>query len=1283
MSMFTKKETSNFIFNIIPILSNNNDEIFIKTFIDKIFNYCIGESYIDLPLKLNIITELWIYNSNYFDENMKNLTLKLFKESIRSTFNNPELLLKDMISISHLFYLMEQFGKKKNENGPLLYKILVFLFIEEYDELPKREFFEQHFSNFYLMNQTVPIDILINPYLKHLNNTKNYDLCDFNFLAIILGHPRLKPEEAEKIVNFSLNVSLNNLLYGKCSNMLLDIIFSVGILKKDKIIYEKIQKKFSEYIQQILSLYIMNIKNNIYDNAILEAPYDIMLECFGNVNQNVHESVVWAVEEFRRIKDRHSNALLGLLWFYNDHDEIILRLEEKYSKEIRIINNKIDYKIENKESQKYDIDLNKSIQDSVTKVLQKLKIEKDEKLKKRKEEIERKKIKEEKLKNNLEKQIAKKSLAMGIGEPNRLNSILETSTNNNTLIQDEGSIIREKNHNLSLVRPPSRMKLNTLLDFNQYKFIINLNEEEPREQKAIEAINQKYKIKIKNLMKSLCNENGLITKASILRYFRDKKLNNNDITLDELSVCVRNCFNQNLNEFNQNQFKNLLVIISYFIMSKRRNNYTISECYYKFLEIIIDNLNGKPNDIISNKYNKILSFLREHLNKKTGEIDVLLPPGCKIITKTDITFKSKIPKTFLSHITESYRICYEILNEIMSKILEGGFLENFIKIKKVYDINIELGTVKNWSNGIMIAYSKLPKEYEKIGIDVADCVEDMMKKLLKGRDKNGNLIITNHMREKMEIEEHERKNNIRKEEMRKRRDREIKEKVELYRKEKEEKKIKQIEEKEKEENEKKKAFHEMIIENKRKNKKILDEINKRKKMKEEEKLEKINKEKEKEKEIKIKQDEEKKKFFNEQNKKLTEQFKKLKTQKENLIKQKLEKKPSNQKLPTINKNYLDEDKDYIEFDKNLTNKLEELANGNNEIGNTIKKYEEHLKFLFDMYHNLGKKTLSMTENNDILYLNEFKEFLLNFCILNILITPEQMNFIFKRLSRKNNKENNSSLGISFKDFKTSFLFLNIMSRFTEKNKHINQEDVDNLTVNKIEEFFEYLRLSHPFERKIIENEINNRRNMSVKEFFELQQQIKKEYLYKFKGNKSRSNSASYKIRPKSQNKIRRQSNGKIKTNHKRDLTKDNNTNNIRTIKKNISKKNIKTIEKNKLEENSGNTEDANVAEIFRDISRDNTPSEKFIFSNRSELSSEPSLRKNDNIVENNNNKENNNNNDKIDNNNTNKEVNIENKDNKINKNNNEDVKIADSKKLSKLKITNNEGKEENWNIEED
>ncbi len=175
--------------------------------------------------------------------------------------------------------------------------------------------------------------------------------------------------------------------------------------------------------------------------------------------------------------------------------------------------------------------------------------------------------------------------------------------------------------------------------------------------------------------------------------------------------------------------------------------------------------------------------------------------------------------------------------------------------------------------------------------------------------------------------------------------------------------------------------------------------------------------------------------------------------------------------------------------------------------------------------------------------------------------------------------------------------------------------------------------------------------MSVKEFFEFQQLIKKDNLYKFKGEKKRANSASYKIRPKSQNKITIQSNNKNKiNNNKKDLSKDNT--NIKTLKNNNSKKKFKTIEKNKTEEMSGNTEDQNVAEIFRDISKDNTTSEKFPFSNRSDVS--------DDIRSKNENNEN------------------------KNKKNNNNNKIEDNKKkLSQLKIMNSEGKEENWNIEED
>ena len=105
-------------------------------------------------------------------------------------------------------------------------------------------------------------------------------------------------------------------------------------------------------------------------------------------------------------------------------------------------------------------------------------------------------------------------------------------------------------------------------------------------------------------------------------------------------------------------------------------------------------------------------------------------------------------------------------------------------------------------------------------------------------------------------------------------------------------------------------------------------------------------------------------------------------------------------------------------------------------------------------------------------------------------------------------------------------------------------------------------------------------------------------------------------------------------------------------KPDYTKKKFKTIEKNKNEEMSGNTEDQNVAEIFRDISKDNTTSEKFPFSNRSDVS--------DDIRSKN-----------------------ENNENKNKKNNNNNDIEDNKKKLSQLKITNSEGKEENWNIEED
>ena len=92
------------------------------------------------------------------------------------------------------------------------------------------------------------------------------------------------------------------------------------------------------------------------------------------------------------------------------------------------------------------------------------------------------------------------------------------------------------------------------------------------------------------------------------------------------------------------------------------------------------------------------------------------------------------------HFTESYIICIDIINSLIQKIIGSEFLESFVKIKQIDDIEIDLGEIKKWTNEMMIAYSKLPKEYEKIGIEVADCLEERLRELCKGRDKMGNIM---------------------------------------------------------------------------------------------------------------------------------------------------------------------------------------------------------------------------------------------------------------------------------------------------------------------------------------------------------------------------------------------------------------------------------------------------------------------------------------------------------------------------------------------------------------
>ena len=1171
------KEIINFILNLLPDLNEIYDDKE-KKLQKGIINFVIeiielnNEKKYDGCLFISLLTQSWLNNPEIFtsNPNIKNAALNYMKENIRiyGNYNNKfdTVNINSTSAIANLFYLLNDLGKIKNEDGPLIYRTLVFLFIEEYDEELKREFFLDNFSHFFLINLKFPIDIFITPYFKQIKRVKNISMADINFIAVIIGHPRFTCEHALDLLDFILDITLNNLIFSKSANMLLNLIFSMKLLIKNKSVFEKAQTKFIEYIIQILNLYITNIKNNIKDNSILEVPYDILLEGFGNVNQEIESTLISVIDKYRAIKGVNSKPLLGLLWFYKSHDDVIMQLEEKYSTEPKKApfrmgsenNNIKNSKIENKnmlkpinknklsstknkfKEKEIDEDLNNMLKQSVELVVSKMKGEKEEKMKIKKEKImEQKRLKETRMKKQLEKELAKKNSQFNSNNHKKRGDTFfdEANFSQTNLIQEEGSVISHYN-NTFIRRPMSKVKLNTLMNFNQYKFNVDITEEETREEKGIEALNIKYKQKIKNLVRILTDDSGNITKAGILRYFRDKKISNSDLTLDELSLCVRNTFSSNINLFDEAQFKKLLVKISYLVMTKRNIAYTLCESYYNFLKLIIDDLDTNFNWKYK-KYVNILEYLKNNLNTKTGEIDVLLPPGFKIVPKTDIVYKPKIPKPMLKNFTESYTICLSLINEFISNALNSdGVLEKYLKIKKIYDIEIELTLVRPWTENLMIAYSLLPKELEKYGIEAGNALDEGLKNMFKGKDRKGEIKMGNYEKEKIRNENENKIIEQKKEDMRKKRGKEIKTIVEQYKKEKEEKQKKNKEMEEKKKEEEQKAFHDMIKENKKKNKQKKEEIIKMKQKKEEEKLEKIQEQKNKEKEEEKFHKEEQKKFFSQQNKKMKEQFKQIKQQKEDFLKKKQEMLPENQKIPKTKINYFKEEQNFIEFDRNLISKLQTLMSSSNNISNFIKIYDQHLRLIFDIYHKIGQnKITSISGNNDdSLFLNEYKEFLTNFGLLNILITKDQMNFIYKRLTRKtDNKDNNeqNKQYLTYNDFRTSFLLLTIMSHLSNKDLKITEEDYNMLNITKIEELFDYLGLKIPYMRKDIEGMINNRRGMSAKDFFGWQQKMKKDYYEKFKGiqrrpsDRKNSMKSDANKRPKSSIKLKISKNDKI------------------------------------------------------------------------------------------------------------------------------------------------------------
>lgn len=405
---------------------------------------------------------------------------------------------------------------------------------------------------------------------------------------------------------------------------------------------------------------------------------------------------------------------------------------------------------------------------------------------------------------------------------------------NNILTEGNTKVKSLEEQRKKLIQEEGKLNIYKENEYDKYSFFgfpIILDDEENREVKAIKGYLFEYKKTLNYYFKLYSNDlKKIITKDKLIRFLKEKNIYKEVISLELINCIIKGLFNNEISEFDFNQFCNILVQISYLIYIKRRPALTISETFGILMRKlqIKDETNSKTDSI--KKMKQVINLLLEK-NAKNEPFN--LPEGFKFETKKSVKYNSKLPMNFLKILGESKFICFQILEEIIFNVFNSSIIEPFVEIKNEMDVELEPEKMHIWTPSMYIAYINLDKKYDKIGIEVADTLEYHLRNIYKGKNPK----IMKKIELKKEKEEEKNLYNKQTKFLIERR-KKIKEKIYNYREEKRKNYMKR--KKELLKNEEKRQ--EEILKNRKKFEKIL----KRRKKIEMEKLNKLKKKKEKE-----------------------------------------------------------------------------------------------------------------------------------------------------------------------------------------------------------------------------------------------------------------------------------------------------------------------------------------------------------------------------------------------------------------------------------------------------
>jgi hypothetical protein len=150
-------------------------------------------------LYLELLCNLWKeYSSEIDQEQAEDLLVKGINELKKNT--RKDIYTVKVPALLRLFDFLHFLADHKHRLAAVVYKKLIFLFIENHDEADIRQIILENFAIVLRKFPTIPIDFMLEPLLRQLDSSegRSYTLnvFDFEFLIELCRHPRMDPSFA-------------------------------------------------------------------------------------------------------------------------------------------------------------------------------------------------------------------------------------------------------------------------------------------------------------------------------------------------------------------------------------------------------------------------------------------------------------------------------------------------------------------------------------------------------------------------------------------------------------------------------------------------------------------------------------------------------------------------------------------------------------------------------------------------------------------------------------------------------------------------------------------------------------------------------------------------------------------------------------------------------------------------------------------------------------------------------------------------------------------------------